>query len=436
MWADEVVVAQAGEQVLSSPTFVPFVDINYGHPTPLLYLEGLSIRFLGKTLTTIRLSSIVFGALDIVIFYLFLRLFFRLPIAVVSSFMLIFSYPHLVVSRLAYEITAFIFFEILSLIFFYLAYRTNKARYFVGIGLALGAGVYTYVGFRTFALCILLAAFLLLGKKVQTYRNQLLKIGLIFAALFISTTPFLSYGISHRDSVLARTRALSVFGQNLPPDEISKEIQGSVLRLSHLFFFDGDPNPRQNPLGVSVFDTVTLIFSVIGLLALAKRQRSLFFISFFLCLPAVINDIFSLERIPEFHYYGLGHPNTFRIAGLIPIIYFWLAEGIDRLQSLSMKISKYAPVISGVIVGSIVIINWHNYFDQFSLKPAFYLYNYEYNGQRMLNIARRINESSAAEVQLSPSFVSDIRISYFTRKNVAVFSFMPNSEKDVLRSLT
>src|SRR3989338_4252234 len=85
MYGDEVTIAMAGEQVLSSREFVPFVDINYGHPTPLLYLEGIIINMLGRTLTAVRLPSILFGIMNVALFYIFLKLFFNRPIAFAVS---------------------------------------------------------------------------------------------------------------------------------------------------------------------------------------------------------------------------------------------------------------------------------------------------------------------------------------------------------------
>ncbi len=436
MYGDEVTIAIAGEQILSSREFVPFVDVNYGHATPLLYLEGISTHLFGRTLAAVRLPSIVFGAMSIVVFYIFLRLFFKKLIAFVTSLVMTFSYPHVAVSRLAFEITASLFFQILAAIFLYLAYKTNKPKYYMGIGLALGAGLYTYVGFRTFAIGLLLVSFILLMKKKDIVKNRIVHFLLIIVVLFISAAPLLSYSLSHSDPVLARSKSLSVFGQNLPQDEVIKEIQGATTRLSYVFFSTGDPNPRANPSAVSMFDIVTTIVSLVGLIFLFRVNRNLFFISLFLLIPSIVNDIFSLERIPEFHYYGLGHPNTLRIAGIIPIVYFWLAYGMQAIRSFSIKMSgQFYHIAFVFIIGAILLFNWFFYYSQDSIHQRFYLYNYEFNGVRMLNIASVINKSSVKEVYLSSSFVTDSRVTYFSRRNAALKTFKPTSAEQAILAI-
>lgn len=436
MYGDEVTIAIAGEQILSSREFVPFVDVNYGHPTPLLYLEGMATNLFGRTLTAVRLPSILFGVMSVVLFYVFLRLFFKRSVAFAVSLVLVFSYPHVAVSRLAYEITASLFFQILAVIFLYLAYKTNNVRYYVGTGLALGAGLYTYVGFRTFAIGLLLVSFIILMKKKDIIRNKIGYFLLIIVTLFISAVPLLSYSISHSDSVLARAKSLSVFGQNLPKDEVIKEIQGATTRLSYVFFFTGDPNPRVNPSAVSMFDIVTTIVSLVGLIFLFRVNKNLFIISLFLFIPSIVNDIFSLERIPEFHYYGLGHPNTLRIAGIIPIVYFWLAYGMQAIRSFSIKMGgQFYHIAFIFIVGTILLFNWFFYFSQDSIHQRFYLYNYEFNGVKMLNVVDVINKSSIKEVYLSPSFLTDSRVTYFSRRNAILKTFKPTSAEQAISAI-
>lgn len=436
MYGDEVTIAIAGEQVLSSHEFVPFVDVNYGHPTPLLYLEGISTNLFGRTLAAVRLPSILFGVMNVILFYIFLRLFFKRQIAFAVSLILIFSYPHVAVSRLTYEITASLFFQILAVIFLYLAYKTNNVRYYVGTGLALGAGLYTYVGFRTFTIGLLLVSFVLLMKKKDIVKNKIVYVLLIIVTLFISAAPLLSYSLSHSDSVLARAKSLSVFGQNLPRDEVIKEIQGATTRLSYVFFPTGDPNPRANPSAVSMFDIVTTIVSLVGLIFLFRINRNLFFISLFLLITSIVNDIFSLERIPEFHYYGLGHPNTLRVAGIIPIVYFWFAYGMQAIKEFFYKISGQFYHIAFVVVISIILLfNWFSYFSQDSIHQRFYLYNYEFNGVRMLNIASVINKSSVKEVYLSLSFLTDSRVAYFSRRNAILKTFKPTSAEQAISGI-
>ena len=51
---DELTIAKAGEHILLQHEYTPFISINYGHPTPLLYFEGISIHLFGVSLFAIR----------------------------------------------------------------------------------------------------------------------------------------------------------------------------------------------------------------------------------------------------------------------------------------------------------------------------------------------------------------------------------------------
>lgn len=432
MWGDEVTIAMAGEKVLSSKEFTPFVSVNNGHATPLLYLEGMAIKLFGRTLTAVRIPSLLFGALSIVCFYILLRLFFDKYLSFLTANIMAFSYPHLVISRLAYEITASLFFQILSLIFIYLYYKKGASRYAVGLALSIGAGLYTYVGFRTFAIIALIIFAALTLKQSVQFKTGLLKLFLMASCLFISSAALISFSLNNFDKVMERTKSLSVFGQNLPAAEVLKEIGGASTRLSHIFLSNGDPSARTNPAGVSIFDFVTTIFSLAGALFLAKTNKKFFLISLLLWIPPVINDIFSLERIPEFHYYGLGHPNTLRIAGILPIVFFWTAYGIQLSKNLFAGHKQFTPYIPGLIASIIIIINWNNYFNQTAKNNLFYRYNYEFNGVRMINVADIIKKSNLKEVYLSKSFAMDPRVIYFSGGDTGLKIFDAQGEEEAI----
>src|SRR5258706_10783174 len=71
---DEITIAKVSEQVINSSNFVPFLPFAYGHPTPLLYLTGISISLFGRSVMALRLPYILFGAMSIAGFYVLLRL--------------------------------------------------------------------------------------------------------------------------------------------------------------------------------------------------------------------------------------------------------------------------------------------------------------------------------------------------------------------------
>lgn len=433
---DEITVAKASEQVFSSSEYVPFVDVNYGHPTPLLYLTGLSIEWFGRTITAIRLPYVLFGALTVIAFYILLRLFFSKSVSLFSSILLMFSYPLIIVSRMAFEITPSLFFQLTTLIALYLVWKKENLRYYVAVGLSLGAGLYTYIGFRTFALIILVLSIFMAIKKAKQFKKALQKIGVLFVGIFIVAAPLLSYSLIHADQIMERAKVLSIFHQGLPKDEVIKELGGNAFRLTNLFLptgswdnrLNGDPDPRRNPSGTTFFDIVTFGVFLIGIIFLFKRNKPLLATLLILSVSPIINDFLTLERIPEGHYYGIGHPNTLRIAGIIPIVYFVIAFALHGIKPFLEGMGKgiYTTVMV-LLAFFLIIVNWNLYYNQ-----PINDYNYKFNGAIILNIINLINRSPVNEMYVSSDVVTDGRFEYLIHKDKKIHSFNPdNFEKDL-----
>jgi len=438
---DELTIAIASEQILSSPEFVPFVPVNLGHPTPLLYLTGLSIHTFGRTITAIRLPYVLFGALSIAAFFVLLRLFFDKTIATTGSLLMLFSYPFIIVSRLAYEVSPEIFFQILSIIFLALAWEKKDLRYYVAIGLALGAGLYTYVGFRTFAPLILLATGYFIFKSTNITKIRIKLFCVTCAALFIVLVPLLSYSIDHPQEIMERTASLAPLNQNYPQTEITNELFSNVGRLPRLFFMgdpnvweNGDTNFRNNPSNVSMFDLGTFLFLLIGLFFLLRNNRKLLIIIVLLAVSPLVNDLFVIERIPEaIHPYGVGHPNTLRIAGIIPIIYFVIIYGVNKLRLLWKDSGINLAHIAFIFLAGIMFYNWYLYYEQPADNKNFSFYITNHNGVYVLDIVNLINTSNFNEVAVSPQVLSDGRFNYFIKKGVTVNVYDPKNYTDAIK---
>ena len=439
---DELTIAKTSERIFASHEIIPFVPANYGHPTPLLYLTGINIKLFGKTLFAIRLTSILFGALSVAVFYILLRLYFIKTIAFATSLLMLFSYPFIIVSRLAYEITPEIFFLILSAIILTLADKTKNTRYYIALGLSLGAGLYTYVGFRIFAAIILFLVILITSKIMKSWKSVIRISASILFGLFIIITPLLSYSIGHPAQLMARTNALSPLTQNFSNKEIIQELGANISRLPRLFFNEtnsknphGDANFKQNPSNVSMFDVGTFLLLLIGTIVLLKKNKWLLAIISTFTFAAIANDILSIERIPQaMNLYGIGHPNTLRIAGIIPIIYFIIAYGLDGIKRLFKKLDKTLSWFIFIFAaGFVAITNWYLYYEQ-PLNQWFSIYIYEMNSVRSLHIAEVINKTPVKKVYLSPSFMADDRIKYFSRQEIIMLPFIPKTATEILKN--
>jgi 4-amino-4-deoxy-L-arabinose transferase-like glycosyltransferase len=440
MYGDEISVGAKSVALVNRPEWLPFVGEHYSHPTPLLYMTAASIHTLGHTLTAVRLPSILFGALAVGVLYLLLRVFFPVPIAGLGAVLLVFQYTHVVLQRLAYEPPASLFCQIVALLFLVLYHQRKERVYLLGEALALGAGMYTYLNFRAFALVVfLLTLFLILRAEWKKHMRE----AVVFAVLvFVAVMPLMSYVIRDPQGFWGRPADISIFSRHLSTPELFKELGSAALRTLFLPFvgipgahppFIGDPNPGKNPAGFTIFDPVTTLLAVLGFVYLFKKKRPFFWGSLLLFIPPLMSDIFSSEFIPEFHYYGLGHPNALRVSGLIAVILLAATFGIYWLYtSLHARKFNYTVALLGVVVGLISIGNGALYFAQTGINHENYIFNYVTNGADVLQMVTSLNHSGATKIGLTKALASNERVAFFLDSAKDVSTFPLTSAKDIL----
>jgi 4-amino-4-deoxy-L-arabinose transferase-like glycosyltransferase len=430
MYGDEVSVARHALSLTSSPEIVPFMH-DYSHPTPILYATALAIELFGKNITAIRMPSVLIGSFTVPLFYILLRLFFKPKQAVIGTLFFLFSYTHITLSRLAFEPVFSIFFQTLSLFFFFKARQEKNEKWLIGFGLSTGAGLYTYLNFRLFAVIILIFSIFLL-KKGSDVSSLLRTFAILAATVFISSVGILSFAAVSPQSFWERSMEVSIFNQNLPLDEIAKELAASSLRSVGSLGFIGDPNPRHNPAGMPIIDVFTAALAIIGGFFLAKRQKSIIIAATLFMIPFFIGDILSLERIPEFHYYGIGHPHALRISGIIGPILLLATFGIFSLYSWILSKDKYMAKTAIVfIVGFISVLNFYIYFAQRAVSPNNYLYNYRFNETKRVKIGDTISKSAAGTVLVSSTLLEFEQTQFFSG-NKKLVKFDPKTSEELI----
>ncbi len=414
MYGDETTLGRKALTLVNSGTITPFLS-QYSHPTPLLYLAGFSINLFGHTVTAIRLPMVVIGALSIMAFYFLLRLFLNKFLATGGSILLACSYTFIVLNRLAYEPPASTLCQILFFLFLLSFLKTKTQNYLIFSGLALGVGLYTYLNFRLFFLAAIIASLILLEKKVKLLTK-------VFVPAIIVALPLIIFAFFDPHGFFLRSAEVSVFGRGLSQTEVVKELFGSTTRTLGGFGLVGDPNPGKNPAGFPIFDPFTSLLFLAGVVVLFKTQRKLFWAMTAIFIAALFSDIFSIEQIPEFHYYGLGHPNALRVSGLIfPIIFC----AIMALAEIKHNHSKY---IVGLVIIFISGLNLFTYFNQINLKPEWYVYNFQVNRTSVLNMITFINDHNFNQVVAPKDFVDGEQKDFFLAKNISMLPITQDAD--------
>jgi hypothetical protein len=430
VYGDEVTVGITSLELLNEDQWLPFLG-STSHPTPLMYLTAVSLHVFGRNPTALRLPSVIFGSLLPLIFFVFINRFISLPSAVYGSFLMVVLYPLIAISRLAYEPAATLFFQITSLMFLYQLLSTRLYRYVLPLSVSLGLGLYTYLNFRIFFLLASLYIFHFLFSH-----RQHKWLAIFIAGLFISTMPLLVYSLIDPQGFWQRPAAISIFARHYTPLEFTKELSANFIRSS-LFFLTPDPNPAKNPSHMPLIDGITTTIAFIGIFLVVKKNRALSTPLTILMAASFLSDILSTEVIPDFHYYGLGHPHTLRISGIIPVIVTCAAIGLESIAGIVGK--KVTFHKSRLAVGGIVLviaaINLHWYFGQQQLQPKLFAYNHRYNQAGIMNLVSIINQTSFAEYKLPESVHSNEKSQLFIASNKKLTSHTVSSAETLLATL-
>lgn len=290
-------------------------------------------------------------------------------------------------------------------------YKHQSLKVIVGLGISVAFGLWTYVGFRSIGLALTLIALLIIVCNNESKNFKIKSSLLLLGTILFFSGPLLLFGLTQPYVFWARTKAISIFHQQLPMNELLLELGGATSRTLRMFGLMGDPNPRQNPAGVSVFDWGTTFgFLVAAVWGIRSKKKYLIAIIGGLLTVNLLNDIITLEQIPEMHYYGLGHPNTLRIALILPLIVSLASFGWYQVI-LRIPQKELRKGIFALIIMFISGFNANAYFNQ-----PLTQYLYIVNGVPQMKIVTFLNQSTAS-VAISPSFAKDPRIQFLANKS-------------------
>ncbi|MDO8609618.1 MAG: hypothetical protein Q7R95_03645, partial [bacterium] len=277
---------------------------------------------------------------------------------------------------------------------------------------------YSYLSFRLTAIPLIIAMIALIAFNHMSF-PRFTGMTILFSVILIITLPLNIYSFQHPDQVWARTNTISIFNQKFSPTEFRKELMANIARTYGTFINVPDPNPRQNPANTTPFDNITVLLIFTSLIIVFKKNKSFFIFIISLIFISLLGDILSIEKIPEFHYYGLGHPNTLRISSIIPIMYICIAIIFHYVfNKLPNKILGLSLLTCIAFIISAVHLN--RYFNQ-----PYLPYNYQVNGVKMLQLSEIINKTNVNHLILSSTILEDPRIQYFSQdkiKNAKIIS--------------
>jgi len=333
-----------------------FFPANYGREGLHMWIVALSIRLLGVSPYAVRLPSILAGILTaMATFWLGYELFvhrqeqsskqqpvgnrrwlYLIPLA--AALYVSTSFWHVHFSRFGIRGVFTTTTTALTMAALWRALNTHRWRWFAISGVFLGLGMHFYTASRfvPFVLVAFYSAWLLLSllgvrqqERLDSVLHFVMGTALQFAVAALVFAPLGYYFLTHPGSFMQRAGEVSVFqdGASLQALATIARAAGANL-LQFIWPGAGDQARFYNLPGRAVFDPLTAVLALVGVIISAKRWRNPvygFLLAWFvvMALPSFI----AVDR----------YPTLPRLLGVIPGVYFFPAIGLSALVGFILK---------------------------------------------------------------------------------------------------
>ncbi|MDX1416059.1 MAG: glycosyltransferase family 39 protein [Candidatus Promineifilaceae bacterium] len=331
---DEATKALLARDVLAGKYFPVFFSAFTGREALFVYLEALLFALIGEGIFVGRFLSALIGILTVALTYRTGREWFNWRIGLLAAAFLAVSLWHLIASRNGYRavIQPLIQLPVLLLLFHGLRAQntdsmvTRSTWYFVMAGFFLGLTQYTYTAVRLFPFLIVIIVILAWIFDRRRVKDNWFNLALMALVAFLVFLPLGYYFWQNPQDFFGRAAQISVFSPEWAGGDSGARLWQSVKETARMWMIWGDINYRFNISGQPVFDQLTGLLFLFGILISVRRAfltheircvayLSLFFWVGLMLLPMIL----SAESLP---YYQ-------RAIGALPAVYFFPAITLD-----------------------------------------------------------------------------------------------------------
>ena len=333
-----------------------FFPANFGREGLHMWIVAAMFRWFGVTPEAVRLPSYVAGLLTVLATYWLGRELIHatrrssgdiqrsapwLPdlIPVAAALYTATSFWHLHFSRFGIRGVFTPLCGALAFTAFWRGVNRNSVRWFALSGLFLGLATHFYTAARF--LPLFLGAFLLVQGAIALLRHRqedaiLLRnfkgIVVLYGVALLIFLPLGIYFLQHPGSFSQRAGEVVAFGASKPWARMGQAALANVLQ----FFVPGKGDVEQfyNLPGRAVFEPVTAVLALIGIVALLIRFRQAPALFLLLWFPALLLPSFlATDRWPTLP----------RVLGVIPGVYFFPAVGLTCVAGLGWFLARRVP---------------------------------------------------------------------------------------------
>ncbi len=336
-----------------------------------VYLVAASIVALGHIPLALHLVAATVSSLTVLFTYLFGRLAFGRPAALLGSGLLAVSYWHVHTGRLAFRAITVPLMMAVTAWLLWAALRRNDVRWYAVAGLAAGVTFYTYIPARFLA--ILVPAFFLWQFLVNRgwWREHRRGLGVFCAVAVAVFVPLGVHYLRFPEDLFVRFDQSSVFTAG--DGNALSSLVTNLLNTLGMFSFKGDVSFKYNLPGRPVFAWPAAGLFYLGtLVALARLRRPAH--SFLLLWMAafLLPGALTVESPHFLRTLGVAPPTHLLPAIGLLWAWDWLSRVWSRLGSWTR--APYALASLSVLwVGWTGVSTYRSYFDDWGrTSQAFY----------------------------------------------------------------
>lgn len=369
--------------------------VAYGDYKPPLsiYLTVPFVALFGLNELAVRLPSVVFGSLTVLMTFFLVKELFKknINLALIASSLLAIAPWHIQLSRAGFEANIALFFVILGV---YLVLRArHHPKLFAVCFLPFVLAVYTFNSARYFSPFLIFGLLIFCRKEVLAQKHNVF-IGLLVA--LIALLPIMPHLVSKEarlrfTEVNIFTDSSVVINANNRMAREGNTIVSKILdnrRIGYarsylLHFFDhfeprflfikGDGNPKFSIQDVGQLYLIEALLLVLGMFWLFVEFRSVAVLLLFWIIAAIIPAAVARET-----------PHALRIENSLPVWQIIIAYAI--ISNFKFQISNWKKRLVVILIIGAYLFNfsyfWHNYFNHYAT---------EYSGEWQYGYREAIN---------------------------------------------
>ncbi len=372
--------------------FAVVYDTNGPREALFFYLQAIPV-WIGKTFhiaainftpLSLRIAPAIIGVATVWGIYLLGKEMFNKNVGIFAAAALAVSAWHIQFSRNGFRGILLPLALVFLFYFFIRAYRNGKMKDYIGTGIALALGFYTYLSYRMIPLVFIGLAIFILFSNRRYFKENLKKIVLLIGVTILIMVPLIIHFAYVPADLIARSSA-SIFNPATNGGSAIKAFLMNVVKTLGMFNFQGDQNFRQNVAGEPMLDIFVGILMWVGvIISFVKIKRIEHFTLIVWAIALSLPELLTSDGIPH----------ALRMIGVIPVVMIWAALGLDFILN-KIKMSQARAMYAGM--AAILVISGAAGFYKYFIKFPSYAEARDAYTEDMVQMAYDINTQPKGE---------------------------------------